>query len=42
MSIIQDGDDKKCRDFIAYWENDLESNQGLPQIIPLKEFTKGL
>lgn len=40
--FIQDGDDKKCRDFIACRENDLESNQGLPQIIPLKEFIKGL
>jgi hypothetical protein len=40
--FIQHGHDKKGCDFIVCWENDLEPNEALPQIISLKDFIKGL
>jgi hypothetical protein len=41
-SFIQHGHDKSGCDLIVCWENDLESEEELPQIIELKDFVKDL
>ncbi len=41
-NFLQHGHDKNGCDFIVCWENDLESNEDLPQIIELKDFVKDL
>jgi len=38
--FIEHGHDRKGCDFIVCWENDLESNEDLPQIIQLKDLVK--
>jgi hypothetical protein len=40
--FIQHKHDKKGCDFIICWENDLEREEGLPQIISLKDYIKEL